>query len=192
MNLQEYASYPHPDPSSGWTTSPLVILSNRSVATVAVGFAHLLLLFAQVYLLNCLDIDNLEQRRGKLVTFLFVQPFEYKSLVSGTSDHFAGLFLLAGSFIAQSEDRAELANGLDVHKLPTRNFQNDHCCPGKHKRGSAHILFKVVLHFKVLASALLLLGALEAVHIFVKMRKCIKQIDMERENDEFKPQRPPI
>lgn len=46
--------------------SPLINLANRSVATIAVGFAHLLLLFSQVYLLNCLEVDNLEQRRGKL------------------------------------------------------------------------------------------------------------------------------
>uniref|UniRef100_A0A1I8BZZ9 Transmembrane protein n=1 Tax=Meloidogyne hapla TaxID=6305 RepID=A0A1I8BZZ9_MELHA len=79
--------------------SPLVNLANRSVATIAVGFAHLLLLFSQVYLLNCLEVDNLEQRRGKLI--------------------FAGI--------------------------------------------------------------LLILGIIEGLHIYWKMRKCTKKIDIERE-----------
>ena len=55
------------DPENRGWASPLVTLGNRSVATIAIGFSHLLLLFAQVYLLNCLEVDNLEQRRGKLV-----------------------------------------------------------------------------------------------------------------------------
>uniref|UniRef100_A0A183CEY9 Uncharacterized protein n=1 Tax=Globodera pallida TaxID=36090 RepID=A0A183CEY9_GLOPA len=46
---------------------PPVILGNRSVVTVAFALAHFLLLFAQIFLLNCLDEDNFEQKRGKLV-----------------------------------------------------------------------------------------------------------------------------
>jgi len=58
--------------------SPLINLANRSVATIAVGFAHLLLLFSQVYLLNCLEVDNLEQRRGKLVK-IYLKGFRKRS-----------------------------------------------------------------------------------------------------------------
>ncbi|KAL3075159.1 hypothetical protein niasHS_013382 [Heterodera schachtii] len=52
--------------------NPLIILANRSVVTVAVALAQFLLLFAQIYLLNCLDEDNFQQKRGKLFLELFV------------------------------------------------------------------------------------------------------------------------
>uniref|UniRef100_A0A914H4W8 Uncharacterized protein n=1 Tax=Globodera rostochiensis TaxID=31243 RepID=A0A914H4W8_GLORO len=51
---------------------PPVILGNRSVVTVAFALAHFLLLFAQIFLLHCLDEDNFEQKRGKLFLELFV------------------------------------------------------------------------------------------------------------------------